>query len=685
MTVVPWPAKETLRLAKLQDYSILDTLPEAAYNDIVELAAHICQTPIALVSLIDADRQWFKANVGLDVAETPRDIAFCHHTIQGSDVMVVEDTHQNPRFCDNPLVSGPPYIRFYAGAPLLTPDGYALGSLCVIDYKPRQFTAQQQQALQALSRQVVAQLELRYQTHQLKLAKANLEQRVKERTAGLTSALHRLLKAQSNLLRRNASQPNSLKDPLTGLPNRSYFLQRLAQSIEITRRQPTHLYAVLLIDLNDFKPVNEVLGPEVGDRLLQQVADKIERSLRKSDLVTRLGGDEFAALLDGISGQEHAIEAVKRLQNQLKTPFVFNGQTVFISASIGVTFGTLGYRQPEAALKDAHIAMRHAKRQIKNRVKAQLNTQLQDQIKQQGQNASEPSSSPILIQDEMLPGGQHFSVFDIGMQDQRQPALTARPTLENELRQALSDGQFHLYYQPIFELLTQKPSGLDVRLRWHHPTRGVLEADAFIEVAENIGIVRQICAQVIQTACQALKKWRSHPAGSTLSLHVNLSLFQIRWPQLVSQWQSGLREYGLPPSAFQLEIDEQILLSSDPSIVTALQQLKDSGFGLCVDNFGRGHSSLSRLHQLNVDALKIDHTFVEALLIPGNVEIVKTMIDLGRSADIAVIAKGIETGTQLAALTNLGCRFAQGPRFGDVLAAIAVDDLLETLDPGKSA
>ncbi|MEO1446455.1 MAG: diguanylate cyclase, partial [Cyanobacteria bacterium J06635_11] len=574
MTVASGPAQETLRLAKLQDYNILDTLPESAYNEIVELVAHICQAPTALVSLIDANRQWFKAKVGLeDITESPRDIAFCAHTIQNTALMVVEDTHESPLFRDNPLVTGPPYIRFYAGAPLLTPDGYALGSLCVIDYQPRQLSDSQLQALEVLSHQVISQMELRRQASQLQLSNEQLERRVQERTAKLSTALHRLIQAQSKLLRRDmASRQSSLFDPLTGLPNRSYFLQRLEQAIQLNCRQPSHLYAVLCIDLDDFRPINDTLGHEVGDRLLQFVVEQMKIVLRKSDLVVRLGGDEFAILLDDIADEAHAIAAVKRLQAQLKQPFITGDRTLFVGASIGVTLSSVGYRQPEAALRDADTAMYHAKQQAKRRLKEQLKEQLTQQTL-----STVGTASPILIQDEMAEGTQHFAVFDRLMQGREQ----ARITLEDELRQALLEHQFHLYYQPIIDLNTHKILGLEVLLRWHHPTRGCLEAEEFIVIAEEIGIIRQLCGQMVPAACQQLKQWQvalehhsgdrpsapsssdrnssdrnnasAYEFGETLSLHFNLSFLQLSCPLLIPTWKNNLEKYQLPATAFQLE------------------------------------------------------------------------------------------------------------------------------------
>jgi diguanylate cyclase (GGDEF)-like protein len=680
-----WPAKETLRLSKLKSYNILDTIPETAYDDIATLAAHICQTPTALISLIDGERQWFKAKVGLQADETSRKVAFCHHTIQHSGILIVEDAQQDPRFSHNPLVTGYPHIRFYAGAPLVTPDGYSLGSLCVIDYQPRKLTDSQLQGLQALSRQVVAQMELGLRATQLKAFNENLEHRVNERTVGLTSALNRLLKTQNKLLKREAAlRHSSLHDPLTGLPNRSYFSQRLDQAIQLASRQPEHLYAVLFIDLDNFKPVNDTLGHDVGDRLLQHVASQIKLLLRKSDLVARLGGDEFAVLLDDIPNEEHAIVVVQRLQARIKHPFTVGTQQIFMGASVGITFSSRGYRQPEAAIRDADVAMYQAKRQAKQQAEERLQAQLK-QSKQPAQPEARSHKSPIFIQDERSPAEQHFVVFNAATQN----VDKAKRSLQKELHQALLNDEFRLYYQPIFQLSAADPLiessssllsasqpdspsgplsdsqltqlvGFEVLLRWHHPERGCLQAEEFVEIAEEIGIMRQLCQQTIRTACQQLKAWRSHPNCHELSIHLNVSLLQIMDSALLPQWQAELNRCQLPPSACQLEIEEQVLLSSDPMVMTALQNIKDLGMGLCVDDFGRGHSSLSRLHQLNVSALKIDRAFIEELTSADGVDIVKTIIDLGRSANMAVIAEGVETPAQLETLIQLGCPFAQG-------------------------
>jgi len=658
----PLSVKETLRLAKLYDYGVLDTLSETTYDDITALAAHICQTPTALVSLVDINRQWFKSRVGMEVQETPRSMAFCAYTIKGKEVMLVEDTHQDPTFRDNPLVTGPPYIRFYAGAPLITPDGYALGSLCVLDYQPHQLTPAQVQALQVLSHQVIAQIELSYQRHQLELTNQQLEQRVKERTASLSSSLHRLLKAQTKLLKREAThRHNALHDPLTNLPNRSYFLQRLSQSIQLTQRQPSHRYAVLFLDLDDFKPINDTLGHAVGDQLLVCIAERIKQMLRQSDLVARIGGDEFAVLLDDIPSHEHAITAVKRLQSHLKMPVLISEHKISTGASIGITFGTVGYRQPEDALRDADVAMYQAKKQAKQRIRQQLTLQAKTQ----------DHPSPILVHNELPADNQQFAVFDADTQSNNQAQLT----LETALRQAVLKEQFRLNYQPVFDLATQEIAGFEVLLRWEHPQRGCLSADEFIETAEDIGIVQQMSGYILEHACEQFAKWRARPNWADVTLHINLSLMQIRHPPLLVQWKAALKKYEVPAAAIQLEISEQALLSADPTITKVLVALKSIGFELCVDDFGRGHSSLSRLHEIGVDALKVDRAFVQTLGSQQGRDVAKTIVDFGHSANMTVIAEGIETCEQMAILKGLGCQQAQGFWLADVLPAAEIDRL----------
>ncbi|EDX85916.1 GGDEF domain protein [Synechococcus sp. PCC 7335] len=685
MSAVSWSTEERLRLAKLQDYCILDTLPDTTYNELAELAAHVCQMPAGLVTFVDTNRLWVKARVGADISETPRYLAFCDQTIRHVDTLVIEDAQQHPEFRNNPLVVGPPYVRFYAGHPLITPDGYALGTLCVLDYQPRRMSPQQINALRMLSHQVVAQMELSRQAHQLQQVNNSLEQRVIERTNSLSTSLHRLLKVQSALLKREAtSRHNALHDPLTGLPNRSYFLQRLEQSVQLTQRNSNHQYAVLFIDLDSFKPVNDTLGHEVGDQLLTHVANRIKRLLRKSDLVARLGGDEFAVLLDDIAGKNEAITAVRRIQWHLEQPFTVANRQLSISASIGIALSQLGYQQAESVLRDADTAMYQAKRLAKERSQMEINLQLN--------HLEEQASSPIVVQ-ETNHNAQQFVVFDSHIKSRTQ----ARLILEDDLRQALIRGQFRLHYQPIFELKTQQLAALEGLLRWNHPRKGWVCANEFIHIAEQIDVVRQLSPSLIDQACQQLVKWgvsadsyagsdrayslqnltnkeRSPHIASDLKLHLNLSASQLRSPQLVPLWQSALEKHQLNGSRFQLEIDESLLLTEETTIAANLKALKALGLNLCIDGFGKGHFSFSRLHQLEVNSLKIDPVFVaQAFDHKDNVDLLKTINDFGRSANITVIGSGIETTQQLELLISLDYQLGQGNWLANALASEHID------------
>lgn len=350
----PLPQDEPERLEALRAYNILDTLPERAYDDITYLASLISGTPIALISLVDGSRQWFKSKVGLDAEETSRDIAFCAHAIlEPADLMVVRDAHQDERFATNPLVTGDPQIRFYAGAPLVTSQGAALGTLCVIDRVPRDLTGGQQEALRALSRQVIAQLELRRALGAL------------ERHAAVHQRYERQLEAYQRQLEQTNAQleVQSVTDSLTGVMNRRAFEQKLDEEFERAVRYES-LLSLALLDIDHFKAYNDNFGHPAGDEVLHTAARLLQDNSRLSDVVARYGGEEFAIILPN-TGRDSALVLAERFRNAIESAQWPNRP---ITISIGVsTMSTTGATR-SALIAAADKALYRSKQAGRNRV-----------------------------------------------------------------------------------------------------------------------------------------------------------------------------------------------------------------------------------------------------------------------------------------------------------------------------
>ena len=435
-----------------------------------------------------------------------------------------------------------------------------------------------------------------------------------------------------------------IADALTGLPNRLLFIDRLVRLIEHTKRHKDYLFAVLFLDLDGFKMINDSLGHVVGDQLLVGVANRLGNCLRVSDTVTRiekpftlarLGGDEFTILLDQVKDPSDAALVAERLMNTLAEPFILDGRTIFTSISIGIALSSIGYDNPEDLLRDADTAMYRAKSLGKAR----------------------------------------YAVFDLDMR----ASVIARLQLETDLRSGLQREEFRNFYQPIVSLNSGRITGFEALLRWQHPTRGLLQPLEFIAVAEETGMIRELGWWNLQKACLQICAWNACRNGSPpLTMSVNLSVKQFLQPNLVADIGKLLREMELAPDTLKFEITESTVMTDPSAAVETLLQIKSLGVQLSIDDFGTGYSSLSYLHRFPLDTLKIDRSFTKTIGQGGDsMEIVRTILPMASSLRLNVVAEGVETAEQLAMLRKLRCEYAQGYYFSKPVTADEAGALLE--------
>jgi len=462
-----------------------------------------------------------------------------------------------------------------------------------------------------------------------------LEERVASQTAELTQAVNELQQAQVQLLEREEKLGHdAFHDALTGLPNRAWFMNRLQQVIDKGYRREDYLYAVLFIDLDRFKVVNDSLGHLVGDELLKSVASQLQASLRHTDAVARFGGDEFVLLLEDIKDIDEPTRAAERIQNQLRQPLNLNDYEVFTEISIGIIVSTMGYDRPEDVLRDADLAMYYAKSQGRGR----------------------------------------YEVFDPAMQT---VAMT-RLQLENDLRRAIALQEFCVHYQPIVSLSTGQLSGFEALVRWHHASGTIYPPAEFIPVAEETGLINELGLWVLQEACHQISIWQQQfPQTPPLAINVNLSPVQLKQVNLLNRIEEILQQTSIPSYCLKLEITESCILETVSREEKMLKQLKALGILLCIDDFGTGYSSLSRLHEFPIDTLKIDRSFVSRIGTDNSgVEIVQTIVTLARSRGMDIVAEGIETPTQLQKLRELGCELGQGYLFSQPVDSEKATELL---------
>jgi diguanylate cyclase (GGDEF)-like protein/PAS domain S-box-containing protein len=435
-----------------------------------------------------------------------------------------------------------------------------------------------------------------------------------------------------------------LHDSLTGLPNRVLFSDRLQHALDHAHRRNSEV-AVMFMDLDNFKLVNDSLGHEVGDRLLVGVSERLKNCLRAEDTLARFGGDEFTVLLEEVEGELSATQVVERITQELQAPFFLEGHEFVVTASIGIAHsGPSSVSQAEDLLRWADLAMYSAKRKGK---------------------------------------GRH-EVFDQGMGNQ----VLERLKTETELRRALERREFVVHYQPFVGLETNKVVGFEALLRWEHPEQGVLEPTKFISIAEETGLIVPIGRWVLAEACRQTARWQGRfPGSPSLVLSVNLSAKQFQDPHLASYVAEILRQTGLDPHRLHLEITEDVIMDDASSTMSVLRELKALGVEITIDDFGTGYSSLSDLKRFPVNSLKVNHSFVGGLgKTREDTEIVSGITSLARALNLRVIAEGVENPLQLERLREIGCDAAQGYHFSKPLPGEAADTLLhgEGRIPGGS-
>ncbi len=427
---------------------------------------------------------------------------------------------------------------------------------------------------------------------------------------------------------------DALHDSMTGLPNRVLLMDRLGQALIQRIRRPQRLFAVLFLDVDRFKVINDSLGHLAGDQLLIAIAQRLLTCVRAEDTIARLGGDEFAILLTDLNRQEQAIKIAERVLMALSRPFLLEGHEVFTSASIGIAFPGHGSTTAEELLRDADTAMYRAKSLGKAR----------------------------------------YEVFSMTM---RAESIALMQT-ETELRRAAERNEFLVYYQPIVDLSCHRVVGFETLLRWQHPQRGIVSPGEFMRVAEETGLILPISWWVMAEACQQMQRWaQQFPQSQALTISVNLTGRHFQQANLLPQLEAILSETGFPPQRLRLEVTEGILIENKEVAIAALEQIRAMGIGLYMDDFGTGYSSLSYLHRFPIDTLKIDRAFITPLdQEEHSLSIVRTILALAESLQLSVVAEGIETQGQCNILKAMGCPYGQGYFFARPLPAAKVERLL---------
>ncbi len=430
---------------------------------------------------------------------------------------------------------------------------------------------------------------------------------------------------------REQFQHAAYHDSLTSLPNRNFFLEELKPLMTKVKENPRFVFAVLYLDLNRFKTINDSLGHNFGDQLLELLTKRLSKTIREGDILSRFSGDEFAILVKGVANIREVEKFAERLQKKIKAPFNLNGRQVYTSASIGIALSSVEYERPEEMLRDSDIAMFYAK---ENR--------------------------------------RDFAVFAKSMHSKAFQIME----LETDLQRAVEKKEFEIYYQPIIELQNGELCGFEALMRWNHPEKGMIPPSEFIPLTEQNGLIIPITIWLLKETCRQLKEWETLEKNP-LKMSVNLSSYHLVDNSLPKQLSEILEEVGLEPSRLKLEITESAAMQNAEQTIEVLKQLTKIGVQLSIDDFGTGYSSLSYLHRFPIDTLKIDRSFVSAMTkTDENQGIIQTIVALAETLKLDVIAEGIETVQQAIDLSNLNCAYGQGYLFSRPVPKEEIEKML---------
>ncbi|MGI4811973.1 MAG: putative bifunctional diguanylate cyclase/phosphodiesterase [Janthinobacterium lividum] len=700
----PIPVREEERLRALAEYHLLDTPAEDDFDRLTHLAARLFNVPIVLISLVARDRQFFKARVGLDVCETSREVSFCAHAIMQDDVLFVPDALRDPRFSSNPLVLGPPFIRFYAGKPLITPGGEKIGTVCLIDSEPRAtFSDEDRHNLLDLAALVMDRMEMRRLDYVKTISQARFE----------------------NIA---ATSPDAII--CSNAEGRITFWNRSAENLFGYSAEEIVDQSSALIVPDSWRRIYDA---EL-ERL--QHGEKMELAGQTIELLgKRKDGSEFSAEFSLSTWQEGSTTSVGAIVRDI-TERRQNEERLFRLASLDALTDlpnrgawrtcltdTLDARTPATILlldldsfKEVNDTLGHsAGDAVLREVAARLRITCHDAIMVArlggdefvallpGDDVREAAaiaeqlvaaiSEPYDFAGQRIEIGVSIGVSLAPMHSSRSDELlsaadlalykakaagrgryelftpafrevaVARRAFERELRLAFENGEFELFYQPQVATRTRKLTGSEALMRWHHPLRGLLSPASFMEVLSKKPSADAVGEWTLRTACKQAAQWRAIVPNFRIS--VNLFEAQLRSGRLLSVVQKILAETGLPPEALELEIVENILMYNDNTTLKLLHDLRGIGIGLAFDDYGTGFASLSLLKRYPVSRLKIDRSFVRDVNSdPEDAAVVKAVIYLGKSFGLEVIAEGVETEAQLEFLTKSRCTEAQGYLFG---------------------